>query len=199
MSEIEDPGADVERLRRQLGRERSRRQAAEQIGDRLTSELYATVEELRRAQAEILDRSELARLIEQVARRLRQAQDTDTLVDLCLAEIADLSVADRCQVHISESGVGMGLGKWSDDREMLHPARLSQLPAPLAALLADHTGPLPLVVERQSIDSVLGCRSVAAIPVRAASRHLGWLLLLSVEPRRWSDRELAISDGVGWP
>lgn len=199
--------AELDRLRRQLGRERARRAAAEQIGDRLTSELYASVEELRRAQAEILDRSEQVQLVDQVARRLRRAPDPATLIDRCAAELCVLVGADRCQVHVWGSGVGAALGKWSIGRDLSHPERLAGLPEPLAARLTDHSGPDPLVVDDLavdmrrgpaglSVDSVLGCRSLAAVAIRATTRHLGWVLLLGVEPRRWSERELAVCDGV---
>ncbi|MGZ4447668.1 MAG: sensor histidine kinase [Nocardioides sp.] len=50
-----DPAAEVELLRRQLAREKARRVAAENIGEQATAELYATVEELRAAQAELVD------------------------------------------------------------------------------------------------------------------------------------------------
>lgn len=203
----EAPGAELLRLRRQLARERARRESAEQIGDRLTSELYASVEELRRTQAEILDRSERVLLVDQVARRLRQVQDPVTLVDRCAGEIGLLVGLDRCLVHVIGSELGAALGDWSDSGDLPRPARLTQLPKALASHLAEHPGPDALVVDelgaspghgltRLSGDSVLGCRSVAAVAIRSTTRQLGWVVMLSVEPRHWSEWDLAVCDGV---
>lgn len=49
----EGPGAELDRLRRRLDRERRAREAAESIAERVTADLYATVTELQRVNDEL--------------------------------------------------------------------------------------------------------------------------------------------------
>ena len=66
-----DPMAELRMLRRQVQRERARRQAAENLGERVTRDLYESVRQLRSAQAELLERADRSRVVNELARSLR--------------------------------------------------------------------------------------------------------------------------------
>src|SRR3954469_4871572 len=67
-----DPQDEVRLLRRQVQRERARRRAAENLGERATRDLYESVRQLRSAQSELLERADRSRIVNDLARSLRQ-------------------------------------------------------------------------------------------------------------------------------
>src|ERR1700712_3715701 len=72
---------EVRNLRRQVQRERARRQAAENLGERATRDLYESVRQLRTAQSELLERADRTRIVNDLARSLRQDHDTGRLLN----------------------------------------------------------------------------------------------------------------------
>ena len=76
-----DPIAEVRHLRYQLARERVRRRAAESIGERATADFYDSIRELRAAQADMLEREDQSRVVDELARLLREDLDSGHLVN----------------------------------------------------------------------------------------------------------------------
>src|SRR5262245_44829690 len=68
--------AERRRLRRTVQREQARRQAAENLGERATRDLYDSVRQLRSAQADLIENADRTRVISELARALRQDHDS---------------------------------------------------------------------------------------------------------------------------
>ncbi len=208
-----DPAAEVRRLRRQLRRERALRQAAESIGERATEDFYDSVRELRSAQSELLERADQTRVVNDLARALRQDLDSAQLVNRAAESVGQATVADRCDVMLVDAERYSAIrGTWSCSPEtarLPRPESFVDLPEPLTTLLleaAQALGPVQIddVLDDPRLDpagageilEALGVRALAAVPVAVGDEVVGWLLLQSVEPRGWQSREFAIGQGI---
>ena len=208
-----DPAAEVRRLRRQLQRERARRRAAESIGERATADLYESVRELRTAQVELLERADQTRVVNELARALRQDLDSAQLVNRAAESVGLATAVDRCDVLLVDAERFSALqGTWSSTPEnanLPRPGSFVELPESLTALLLETAQQLaPLQVEHVEEDprldpagaaeivEALGVRALAAVPIAFGDEVVGWLLLQSVVPRAWQQRELAICEGL---
>jgi two-component system phosphate regulon sensor histidine kinase PhoR len=208
-----DPIAEVRRLRRQLARERARRQAAESSDDRSTADIYDSVRELRSAQVDLLERADQTRVVNELARALRQDLDSAQLVNRAAESVGRATAVDRCDVLLVDAELYAAVeGTWSSSREtalLPRPHSFVELPEALTALLLETAQQLaPLQIEHVDEDprldaagaaeivEALGVRALAAVPVAFGDEVVGWLLLQSVVPRSWQARELAISQGL---
>jgi signal transduction histidine kinase len=198
----------VARLRRRLERERSRRFAAEAIGERVTAELYETIQQLRATQESMLERAECERLVAELTRELRQELDSDRLMQRAARSTGSATGADRCQVHLLHPAVA------SSDWHTAHvrlpsPTSWTNFPSPVLpgteeARATGETVVVGDVLDDAGFDSreasaaleLLGVRSWAATPMRTGNLVVGWLVVQSVEPRRWSECDLSVCEGV---
>ena len=206
---------DLQRLRQELEQERSRRVAAESVGEQANAELYESLEELRSAQRELLERAEQTRRLGELARSLRQDLDSRLLASRAAESVVRLTEADRCDVLLVGLGSavdgGTVRGTWHRDptrrsesrpdvdqltdllaevlslaAATLHPVAISDVAA--SDLLADDAG--------EKVAEVLGSRSLAVVPVAAGGEVVGWMLLESAAPRNWLERELAMCESL---
>ena len=208
-----DPAAEVRRLRRQLRRERALRQAAESIGERATEDFYDSVRELRSAQSELLERADQTRVVNDLARALRQDLDSAQLVNRAAESVGQATVVDRCDVMLVDAERYSAIrGTWSaspSTARLPRPESFVDLPEPLISLLleaAQEMGAVQIddVLDDPRLDAAgaaeildsLGVRALAAVPVAVGDEVVGWLLLQSVEPRGWQSREFAIGQGI---
>jgi two-component system phosphate regulon sensor histidine kinase PhoR len=203
--------AEVRNLRRQVQRERARRQAAENLGERATRDLYESVRQLRTAQSELLERADRTRIVNDLARSLRQDHDTGRLVNRAAEAVGTTVAADRCDVLLVDPRPGTpGAGSWTAPQALLpDPLTFAELPARLRALMySAGARVVPVEIEDVTTDKrldpdaaveitrLLGAHSVVAIPVALGHRLIGWMLLQSVAPRVWQRRELAICEAL---
>ncbi len=208
-----DPIAEVRRLRRQLARERARRQAAETLGERATSDLYRSVRRLRAEQVELLERADQVRVVNELARALRQDLDSSILVNRAAESVGRATGVDRCDILLVDADRYAAVqGTWSSSPEnarLPRPSSFVDLPESLTSLLLAAAQRLDrLQIERLDGDSrvgpagaaeiydALGARALAAVPVAVGDEVVGWLLLQSTQPRAWQPRELAICEGL---
>lgn len=208
-----DPTAEVRRLRRQLSRERARRQAAESRGKRATSELYDSVRELRTSQAEMLQRADQARVVDELAKALRQDLDSAQLVNRAAESAGQATAVSRCDVLLVDANLYSAVqGTWSSssqNAELPRPDSFIDLPEALTALLLEAAQQLRTVqiehIEEDprlepegaaGIFAALGVRALAAVPVAVGDEVIGWLLLQSVLPRAWQAHEIAVCEGL---
>jgi len=208
-----DPIAEVRRLRRQLAGERARRQAAETLGTRATAELSQSVRELRSAQVDLLERADQTRVVNELARALRQDLDSAQLVNRAAESVGRATGVDRCDVLLVDAHLYAAVqGTWSSSpqtAELPRPRSFIDLPETLNALLLESAQQLvPLRVDHVEEDprfgpetaaeivEALGVRALAAVPIAFGDEVVGWLLLQSVLPRHWQPGELAISEGL---
>ncbi|MFC4783661.1 sensor histidine kinase [Nocardioides sp. MAHUQ-72] len=164
------------RLRRQLERERSRRIAAENIGEQATADLYSTVQQLRAAQAELVDRThrleELDRakdaFVSNVSHELRTPLTSisgylELMAEGALGEVSTsmargIDVVTRNAARLTRLVEDLLTLSTYDDRGV----RLELCDVDLAALVADcHRSLLPTLAHR-SLDVAL--RQQAALP-----------------------------------
>ncbi|MCW2867494.1 MAG: hypothetical protein JWR20_1682 [Marmoricola sp.] len=208
-----DPVSEVRLLRRQLRRERALRRAAETIGERATADFYDSVKELRTAQTELLDRDDRTRVVNDLARVLRQDLDSSQLVNRAAESVGQATAVDRCDVLLVDAERFSAVqGSWSRSPEsarLPRPQSFVELPEPLTALLLESAQRLSALQVDDVADDprigadgatelvrCLGVRALAAVPVSVGEEVVGWLLLQSVRPRAWQQRELAIGQGV---
>ena len=92
-----DPVAELRLLRRQLRRERARRQAAETLGERASADLYESVRELRSAQSDLLD-TPISRVVNEALQRPHQDLNTGHLVNRAAEAVGRAIAVDRCDV-----------------------------------------------------------------------------------------------------
>ena len=115
-TEFSDPIAEVRLLRRQVQRERARRQAAESLGERATRDLYESVRQLRSAQSELLERADRTRVVNELARSLRQDHDTGRLLQRAAEAVGRTISVDRCDVLLVDPQPGTtGAGAWTSE------------------------------------------------------------------------------------
>ena len=208
-----DPAAELRRLRRQLRRERALRQAAEAMGERAHAELNTSVRELRSAQVELLERADQTRVVNELARALRQDLDSAALVNRAAESVGQATAVDRCDVLLVDAHRYSAVqGTWSSSAEtaqLPRPHSFVELPETLTPLLletANHLGTLRVddvetdprldAVGARDIVRALGVRALAAVPIAFGDEVVGWLLLQSVHPRAWQTREIAICEGL---
>jgi signal transduction histidine kinase len=199
---------EVATLRRRVERERTRRFAAEAIGERVTAELYETIQQLRTTQESMQERADCERLVAELTRELRQELDSARLMNRAARSTGATTGADRCQVHLLHPTVTMS--DWhTGDRDLPAAAPWATLPSALLLLaeVARSSGE-PVVVTDLAADprfspgqaaevrDALGVRSWAAVPMRTGNLVVGWLVVHSVEPRRWTDCDLTVCQGV---
>jgi two-component system phosphate regulon sensor histidine kinase PhoR len=207
-----DAVAEVRRLRRQLARERARRQAAESMGATVTADLYDSVHQLRAAQVELLERTGQTRVVSELARALRDDLDTAHLVNRAAESVGRATAVDRCDVLLVDADLDSAVqGTWTSAPEYANlprPQSVAELPEALTSLFREATRQLaPLRIERldrdprldaegaAEITAVLGVRALAGVPMVVGERVVGWLLLQSVQPRAWQPRDMALCQG----
>jgi two-component system phosphate regulon sensor histidine kinase PhoR len=208
-----DPMAEVRRLRRQLARERARRLAAESIGERATADLYDSVRKLRSSRVELLERADQTRVVNELARALRQDLDSSQLVNRAAESVGRATAVDRCDVLLVDAHLYSAVhGSWSSSQEhadIPQPRSFVDLPESLTTLLLEAAQQLsPLEIEHVDEDprldpvgaaeivGAIGVRAIAAVPIAVGDEVVGWFLLQSVRPRGWQARELAICEGL---
>ena len=211
-TEFSDPIAEVRLLRRQVQRERARRQAAESLGERASRELSESVRQLRSAQSELLERADRSRVVNDLARSLRHDHDTGRLLQRTAEAVGRTISVDRAAVLLVDPQPGTtGAGSWTSDASAVLPRSLSfaELPVQLRTLLATASANLvPVEIEDITADhrfdvetaeqvvQLAGVRSLIAVPVAVAGQVIGWMLLESVTARSWEQREIAICEGL---
>ena len=205
--------AQVDRLQRQLERERARRIAAERLGEQATAELYDSLRELRTAHSELIERTDQSRLVTELARALRQDIDSEQLVIRVAETVGRATAVDRCDVLIVDAEPTHAIrGSWSRTDEaarLPRPDSFVELPEALTALLLeaaqhlhsvqiDHLDEDRRFAPEQAAEllAALGVRALAAVPVAVGDEVIGWMLLQSIVPRPWKPGELAICEGL---
>jgi two-component system phosphate regulon sensor histidine kinase PhoR len=208
-----DAHAEVRRLRRQLARERARRQAAESLGERQTAALSSSVRELRSAQVDLLERADQTRVVDELGRALRQDLDSAQIVNRVAESVGCATAVDRCDVLLVDADLYSAVqGTWSRSPEtarLPRPSSFVELPEALNALLLETAQQLsPLQIDHVETDArlsgadateiveALGVCALAAVPIAFGDEVVGWLLLQSVQPREWQARELAVCEGL---
>ena len=207
-----DPVAEVRRLRRELRRERTRRQAAESVEARAGVELYDSVLEMRSLQADLLHPHQ-PEVVEELHTALTQDLVSGQLVNRAAESVGRAIGVDRCDVLPVDAQQYSGVqGTWSASPEVaLLPRARSfvDLPEALTTLLfeaaqqhqplqidhADEDPRLGLEAGREILDA-LGVRALVAVPVAMGEEVVGWVIVQSRMPRRWEPRELAICAGL---
>ena len=180
---LEDPGAsssEVARLRLRLTREREARRAAERTGEAATTALYDALQDLRAAQADLVERADQERLVAELVREFRQDLDPVKLRERACAGLREALAVDRCEV-LAEP--------WVDHPDLA--TRLAGLRQPSEGLWVDGLGPEDLDLQQDVRGSALGCE-----PILVGPDYQGWLLVVSEEPRAWSARDRAVVRGV---
>jgi two-component system phosphate regulon sensor histidine kinase PhoR len=211
-TEFSDPIAEVRLLRRQVQRERARRQAAESLGERVSRDLSESVRQLRSAQSELLERADRSRVVNDLARSLRHDHDTGRLLHRAAEAVGRTISVDRAAVLLVDPQPGTtGAGSWTSEASAALPRSLvfAELPVQLRTLLATASANLvPVEIEDITTDhrfdaetaeqvlQLAGVRSLIAVPVAVAGQVIGWMLLESVTPRAWEQREIAICEGL---
>lgn len=202
---------EVTLLRRQLERERARRIAAESIGEKATADLYETVQELRKVQADILETADRTNVVNDLIRELRQDLDSAQLLRRAVRALGVATRADRCQVYlVNAADEQPDLGDWyADHLDLPVPVPYVDLPQALVRLLqVAEVSRKPVAVDDVENDSLLtagdardvvtalGVRGVLATPMRVGIHLVGWVFVESVTPRAWSDREVVLCEGL---
>ena len=208
-----DPAAEVRRLRRELRRERARRQRAESVGARASAELYDSVREMRSAQADLLDHPDQAAVVHELHTALTQDIASGQLVNRAAESVGRGIGVDRCDVlPVDAEGYTSVQGTWSASENIARLPRARSfvdLPEPLTTLLieaAQRHEPLQIdqvdddprlgLEGAKEIIAALGMRSLAAVPVAIGEEVVGWVIVQSVVPRSWEPRELAVCSGL---
>jgi two-component system phosphate regulon sensor histidine kinase PhoR len=208
-----DPIAEVRRLRRQLRRERALRQTAETVGARATAHLHASVRGMRSAQADLLERADQDRVVDELSQALREDLDSAHLVNRAAESVGRSTGVDRCDVLLVDAERFSAVrGTWSASAEtaaLPRPGSFVELPESLTTLLLEAAQTMSAV----SVDDVdeddrlgasgaaeiiesLGVRALAAVPVAVGDEVVGWLLLQSLQPRGWPASALAMCAGL---
>ncbi|GAA1913274.1 sensor histidine kinase [Nocardioides marmoribigeumensis] len=174
--------SEVARLRQRLTREREARRAAERTGEAATTALYDALQDLRAAQADLVEQAGRERLVAELVRDFRQDLDPVKLRDRACTGLQAALGVDRCEVLAHP---------WVD-----HPAlatRLAALTEPADGLWVDDLEDLeddPELWEDMG-GAALGCE-----PILVGADYQGWLLVVSSTPRTWAGRDRALLRGI---
>ena len=202
------PDDDVALLRRRLERERARRAEAERIGEQVTSDLFSTIEELRRAQQRLLETADRTAVVKEMARELRQELRSDSLRERVAERIGTALAADRCLVYVadptpafsdwvSKTGVAPR-ALTSIEQAGVVQALLAERPPVVTGtvVVPDVDDPTSSPVDLRPVGRTLGMAALAMVPMWAGEHLAGGVVLMSRAPRRWTERDLAICEGV---
>ena len=206
----EEAAGDVERVRvleRRLARERTARAEAEAITERITSELYETVQELTRT-------TKVAELLSEVATHANEAASVEEAAQAALASVctytgwpvghalvrsADVPASMRSLGvwHVSEQDRFTAFRRYSDDVEFPAgigiPGLILQTGEPLWAPDLRELANFP----RGPIAQECGLRAAFAIPVLIRSETAAVLEFFSTEIRPPDDGMLRVIGFVG--
>ena len=194
-----DPVAEVRRLRRELRRERARRQAAESVEARAGADLYDSVLEMRVGPGRPARPSRPARGRQRAAHGAAPRTSTSgQLVNRAAESVGRAIGVDRCDVlPVDARAYSGGSGHLERDRRRWRgcraPSSFVDLPEPLTTLLIeaaqqreplqiDHVDEDPrLGVTRPAARSLeaLGVRALAAVPVAMGDEVVGWMIVQS--------------------
>ena len=171
-AESTDPEAEVRRLRRQLRRERALRQAAETVGARATAHLHDSVRGMRSTQADLLERADQDRVVDELSQALREDLDSAHLVNRAAESVGRSTGVDRCDVLLVDAERFSAVrGTWSSSEEMAalpRPGSFVDLPEALTTLLleaAQHLEPVQVDdVDQDDRLGVLRCRGDRRVP-----------------------------------
>ena len=180
---LEGPAAEVERLRQRLTREREARRAAERTGEAATTALYDALQDLRAAQADLVEQAETERLVAELVRDFRQDLDPVKLRERACAGLRAALDVERCEVLAQP---------WVDHPELA--TRLAALVQPADGLWVDvlDDGSDPGEELREDVRGLaLGCE-----PILVGADYQGWLLVVADAPRAWTGRDRALLRGV---
>ena len=178
-----DLTARVALLERRLERERSARRTAEEIGERATSELFEAVQNLQRAQAEIQGRADQARTVTELAREVRRELDLEGLLQRAARGLGEALGADSCTVRLTAGDRAAAPARWARPGSGCHGSAGTPLGHPAAEL----AGGSPAGRWESTR---------AATPVLVGEQLVGWLELESAQPRSWTERDVAIAEGL---
>ena len=178
-----DLTARVALLERRLERERSARRTAEEIGERATSELFEAVQNLQRAQAEIQGRADQARTVTELAREVRRELDLDGLLQRAARGLGEALGADSCTVRLTAGDRAAAPARWARPGSGCDGSAGTPLGDPAAEL----AGGSPAGRWESTR---------AATPVLVGEQLVGWLELESAQPRSWTERDVAIAEGL---
>ena len=178
-----DLTARVALLERRLERERSARRTAEEIGERATSELFEAVQNLQRAQAEIQGRADQARTVTELAREVRRELDLDGLLQRAARGLGEALGADSCTVRLTAGDRAAAPARWARPGSGCDGSAGTPLGDPAVEL----AGGSPAGRWESTR---------AATPVLVGEQLVGWLELESAQPRSWTERDVAIAEGL---
>jgi signal transduction histidine kinase len=140
--------------------------------------LYDAVQDLQRAQAELVEQSDRDRVVADLVRDFRQEIEPGLLRDRACAGLLAALRVDRCEVVV--------------ELEEEHPAlaeRLQQLGHPVDGVWVEHLAQPELAGDVWG--TAFGCE-----PILVGAEALGWLLVVSQTPRAWTARDRSIVRGV---
>ena len=150
--------------------------------------------QLRTAHVELLERADQTRVVNELARALRQDLDSAQLVNRAAESVGSppQSTAATCCSSTPTASPAVQ-GTWSsspENAELPRPHSFVELPEALTTLLLETAQQLePLQIERIDEDPRLGCRrrrrdlrglgvrALAAVPIAFGDEVVGWLLL----------------------
>lgn len=168
---------------------------------------------MRTARAELLERADQSRVVDELSRVLRHDIDSAQLVNRAAESVGTATGVDRCDVLLVDAHLFSAVhGTWTSspaNADLPRPESFVDLPEALTTLLleaAQHLATLQIEhVDEDSrlppeaaaqIIAALGVRALAAVPVSVGDEVVGWLLLQSVLPRAWQSREIAFCEGL---
>lgn len=202
------PDPDLALLRRRLDRERNRRVEAERIGEQVTSDLFSTIEQLRSVQQRLLETADRTTVVQEIARELRQELRAETLRERVAERIGTALAADRCLVYVADPAPAFS--DWvSKTGTAVRPLTSIEQAGVVHSLLADRPSattrnvvvpdvgdPTWSSVDLRPVGRTLDMSALAMVPMWAGEHLGGAVVLMSRDPRSWTERDLAICEGV---
>jgi signal transduction histidine kinase len=201
---------DVALLRRQLARERKARQAAEQIGEQVTADLFNTVQQLRAAESELREHAEVQRTLHVLARGLRTDLEPRLILQRAVTSIGEALGVDRCLVRLTDGRTtGRILEQWTapgvaalGGEVVLSPCLdgiCVESSRRAEGVWIDDVGHDPRLTEddAQEVLRELGSRSYGGTPMWVGSQLVGWLVLHQVSAAQpWTRRHRVVAEGL---